>query len=358
VFRLLALLAVVVATTAAPAPAFAAPAAAAVFTVYLSPTGSDGNDGLTAATAVRTLARAHQVLVAQRPTVDVEVRIAQGTYVAAQTSWSFYVPGHFVSFMPIDYEIGESRDGIAGLPVLRSNGSAGWWLTARLPGGHTGGDTNLRFYYLQVEGYSTGGLHINGGTQINAQGISVPSTTGANHNTLYGMVFQKLGSKHNASGFGYGAVDLVNSSDNFIRNNHFRNNENTGGDAGLIHGIYLAHWSKRNTIAANRFSFISGGPMRTRNDSNDNDIYANTFERTGTAAYSEWFCDAACVSANPGHGRECASHGNVFHDNAVVSSYSGGTLGTWTLTPPGIDLTGGAGCDNEAQKRLRTYGNT
>ena len=98
--------------------------------------------------------------------------------------------------------------------------------------------------------------------------------------------------------------------------------------------------------------------MRTRNDSNDNDIYANTFERTGTAAYSEWFCDAACVAANPGHGRECASHGNVFHENAVVSSYSGGTLSTWTLTPPGIDLTGGTGCDNEAQKRLRTYGNT
>jgi len=352
----LALMVLATITPAASSASFAA--VPTVFTVYMSPSGADTNDGLSAASAVHTLTRVHQVLVAERPAVDVEVRISQGTYVAPQTTWSFYVPGRFVSFMPIDYEIGESRDGIAGLPVLRSNGTAGWWMAARLPSGHPGGDTNLRFYYLQVEGYSTGGLYINGGTQTNAQGITVPSTAGANHNTLYGMVFQNLGSTHNASGFGYGAVDLVNSSDNFIRNNHFRYNENTGPNAGLIHGIYLAHWSKRNIIASNRFSFISGGPMRTRNDSNGNDIYTNTFERAGGAAYSEWFCDAACVAANPGHGRECASHGNVFHENAVVSSYSGGAPNTWTLAPPGIDLTGGAGCDNEAQKRLRTYGNT
>jgi hypothetical protein len=343
---------------AALAPAALTEAAPTEFTVYMSPSGADTNDGLTAGSAVRTLTRVHQILVAERPGVDVVVRINQGTYVAPQTTWSFYVPGHFVSFMPIDYSIGESRDGIAGLPVLRGNGTAGWWLSARLPSGHAGGDTSLRFYYLQVEGYSTGGLYINGGTQTDTQGLTVPSTAGANRNTMYGMVFQNLGSRHNPAGFGYGALDLVNSSDNFIRNNHFRHNENVGADAGLIHGVYLAHWSNRNTIASNRFSFISGAPMRTRNDSDNNDIYANTFERAGTAAYSEWFCDAACVAANPGHGRECASHGNVFHDNSLLSSYSGGALSTWTLTPPGLDLTGGAGCDNEAQKRLRTYGNT
>lgn len=353
--RLMALAMVVVAVILRATLTEAAPT---VFTVYMSPSGVDTNDGHTPGSAVRTLARVQQVLAAERPRSDVEVRINQGTYVAPETAWSFYVTGHSVSFMPIDYEVGESRDGIAGLPVLRSSGTAGWWLSARLPSGHGGGDTNLRFYYLQVEGYSTGGLYIGGGYSTNAQGISVPSTAGANHNTLYGMVFQNLGSKYNPSGLGYGAVDLVNSSDNSIRNNHFRSNENNGPDAALIHGIYLAHWSKRNTIASNRFSFITGGPMRTRNDSNDNDIYANTFERTGGAAYSEWFCDAACSASNPGQGRECASHGNFFHNNSLVSSYSGNALTVWALTPAGIDTTGGAGCDNQGQKRLRTDGNT
>jgi hypothetical protein len=56
------------------------PAAAAdpVFTVYMSPSGSDTADGLTPAAAVRTIVRVHQVLVAQKPTTDVEVRIQQG----------------------------------------------------------------------------------------------------------------------------------------------------------------------------------------------------------------------------------------------------------------------------------------
>lgn len=122
--------------------------------------------------------------------------------------------------------------------------------------------------------------------------------------------------------------------------------------------MYLAHWSKRNIVAANRFYMVSGGPMRTRNDSNDNDVYSNTFERAGVGAYySKWFCDSGCVADNPGSPRECASHGNVFHENNLVSGYSGGDLSVWALTPPGIDYPGGAGCDNGGQKRLRTWGN-
>ena len=356
--RLLAGAAVALAALALGPPANAA-ADDAAFVVYLDPAGSDANDGLTSTTGVKTLQRAQAILTAAAPQTDVEVRIKQGTYVAPTTNWRFYVAGHTISFMPIDYEYGDGAADIAGRPLFRSDGTAGYWFSGRLPDGHPGGDTNLRFYYLQVERYSMGGLTINGGYEPNSLGVSVPSTAGANHNTFFGMVFQNLGSKHSSAGYAYGGIDLVNSSDNRIQNNHFLHNENTGGAAGLVHGIYLAHWSKRNTVTANRFYYISGEPMRTRNDSNDNDIYGNTFERTGTVSYySEWFCDASCVSENPGHGRECASHGNVFHDNNTISGYSGRDLSWWGLTPGGNTYAGGAGCDNEGQPRIRTYGNT
>lgn len=344
-------------TAAGPATA-ATVTPAAVYTVYVSATGSDANNGLTPATAVKTLKRVEAVLTAAAPQTDVEVRIKQGTYVAPTTTWRFYVPGHTISFMPVDYDPGDTYDDIAGRPVFRGDGSAGYWFSARLPSGHPGGNTNLRFYYLQVERYASGGLQFHGGVTTNSQGITVPATAGVNNNTVYGMLFTHLGSRHAPAGVGYGGLNTWNSSDNLIRNNHFVSHENAGGDAGLIHGIYLAHHSNRNTVTSNRFSLISGGPMRTRNDSNDNVVSGNTFTRTGTVGYSEWFCDSSCVAANPGHARECASHGNVFHDNDLVSSYSGGAIATWALTPAGIDYPGGAGCDNAGQPRLRTWGNT
>lgn len=330
--------------------------AADPFVVYLDPSGSTANDGLTPATAVPTLARAQQILQATQPATDVEIRVASGLYTAGPLTWSFYVAGRTISFLPVGYQPGTSFTGTR--PVFRGNGTAGFWLNARLPSGHAGGNGNLRFYYLQVERYSTGGLYISGGTKIDSAGITVPSTIGLNGNTVYGMVFIRLGSRYAPEAFAYGGVDLVNSSDNTIRNNHFVNNENLSPNAGLIHGVYLAHHSKRNAVAANRFSFISGDPVRTRNDSNDNDIYSNTFERTGVSAfYSEWFCDASCVEQNPGHGRECASHGNVFRENTLVSGYSGGTIPTWKLYPADLNYPGGVGCTNEGQVRLRTWGN-
>lgn len=329
-----------------------------VFRIYLSATGSDAEDGLRPKEAVRTLARVQEVLRAHSPHTDVEIRIKRGVYVAPQTTWDFYIPGRSISFLPADYQYGEAASGIVGRPIFRGDGSRGWWLRAQLPAGHRGGDTGLRFYYLQVERYSSGGLIIHGGITTNRLGLRVPATAGANRNTIYGMLFQQLGSKHADAGFGFGGVDLVNSSRNVIRNNHFRYHENIGADASLIHGVYLAHGSKRNRVTANRFDFISGSLVRTRNDSNGNHIYANTFEGAGPVShYAEWFCDAPCVRSNPGHPRECASHNNHFHHNTILG-FRGVEVSLWTLQPPGPDYAGGRGCDNEGEKRLRTYANS
>jgi hypothetical protein len=328
-----------------------------VFSVYLDPGGSDVADGRTPGTAVKTLNRAQAILTAAAPESEVEVRIGQGRYVAPQVTWRFYVPGHRVSFLPADYEEGDGIGDIAGRPVFESDGSAGYWFTARLPTGHPGGATNLRFVYLQVEDYSSGGLQFYGGIKTNEDGISVPATEGVDGNAVYGMMFRDLGSAHNPASVGYGGINTWNSSGNRIENSHFVANENAGADAGLIHGIYFAHYSQNNVVRGNRFERISGGPMRTRDDSNGND-FGNRFIRAGTAYYSEWFCDSECVADNPGHARECASHANLFHENVLVSGYDGSRLPAWALTPPGIDYAGGTGCGNDGEPRVRTWGNT
>jgi hypothetical protein len=323
------------------------------FQVYLSPTGVDANSGLSVAEPVRTLTRVQEVLRVAAPTTDVEVRIEQGVYVAPPTTWTFLVPGHTVTFLPIDYEHGGGADDIAGRPVFRGDGTSGFWLTAQLPAGHPGGAVGLRFYYLQVDRYDLGGLKLDGGVTT-AEGIRRPATSGHNGNVIIGMYFTRLGSRWAGIAHGYGGVDLVNSRDNLILENHFVRLENTGTGEGLIHGVYLAHHSIANTIRGNRFEMISGDPIRTRNDSNDNEAFRNVFQRSGeTAQYSDWFCDAGCARGNRGS-RECASHGNAFWENEIVSGYSGSAISHWHVAPGDLDYAGGKGCNNDGQPRLRT----
>lgn len=327
-----------------------------VFTVYVGTDGSDANDGSSPSTAVKTLGRVQEVLITADPQTDVEVRIKQGIYIAPTTEWFFYISGHSISFIPIDYEPGDGINDIAGRPVLRGDGTLGYWFSARLPNGYPGGDTNLNFRYLQVERYSTGGLQFYGGTEDNDEGITVPSNGGVNGNIVFGMMFYKLGSKY-ASGEGRGSINTWNSSDNLIQSNHFFRNENVDSELALIHGVYLAHHSNRNVIISNSFNTISGDPIRIRNDSNDNHIFDNDFVLTGLSAYySDWFCDQPCVDSHPGHGRECASHGNAFYDNVLQSGYDGGPpQSVWHLTPSGLEYPGGPGCYNKGQLRLYTH---
>lgn len=335
-------------------------AVASVFTIYMHPDGSDTYDGATPQAAIKTLKRAEEILAANDPNSDVEIRIAQGIYVAPTTVWRYYIPGHSISFIPQDYDPGDGINDIAGRPIFRSDGTIGYWFSARLPKNHPGGDTNLEFRYLQVEKYSAGGIQLYGGVET-VNGITVPATAGVNNNTIFGMKFYKLGSKHNctAGAAGRGAINTWNSSNNLIQYNHFIRNENQSFEVALIHGIYLAHHSNGNEIVSNRFDTISGDPIRTRNDSNNNDIHDNTFVLSGNAAYySEWFCDQDCVDSHPGHGRECASHGNTFFDNYLESGYKGNAQSMWDLAPGGLNYPGGPGCDNENQPRLDTGGNT
>lgn len=326
----------------------------AAFVIYLAPRGANVNDGRTQETAVRTLERVEQI--AATATTDVEVRIAQGTYNIGHTKWDTYIPGHTITFMPVDYQTGEGVDSIADRPVFRGGG-ADWWFEARLPAGHPGGVTGLRFYYLQVEQYARGGILIHGG-YTTVDGMRVPSTTGANGNTFYGMYFRQLGSAWtSAEGFGVGAIDLVNSSDNLIRANHFTYLMNSTPDESHIHGVYAAHGSSRNQIMNNSFRYITGAPVNFRNASNANEVTGGTFQYAGIKSYySEFFCGPTCQITHTGGG-ECPSQNNQFYDNDLISGYHGDDIPLVLLYPADVTHAAAPDAVGACGSRVYVHGN-
>lgn len=372
----MAVTALTVTTTVAEEPGDVATTQGA-FAVYMAPTndgGSDANDGLTPDTPVNTLPRVHDILTAQRPDADVEVRVKQGVYTSKPFhEWRFYVPGHSVSFMPIDYEPGDDAGDIAGLPVFRNaecGGSycGGFWLQPRLPLDtsdplYNGGNSNLRFYYLQVERYSSGGLSIFGNSErdwddeTHDPPLHIKPTEGLNNNLVFGMQFRKLGNKWSGGRWGYGGIVLTNSSNNRIANSHFVNIENTD-HAGNIHGMYVTHHSSGNVIELNKFSYVSGYPVKFRNQSNDNKVEENRIHRAGLISYYRGeFCDTACARQND-ISQQCASWGNRFFYNRLQGNYAGKQPSLWSLSPEGLDNPGGEPCSApDGEQRVHTGGN-
>jgi Periplasmic copper-binding protein (NosD) len=334
-------------------------------TVYLAPAsqgGKDSNTGLTSSSPILTLAHAQQVLTKLNPTGNVTIRIKQGTYVANAITWSFYVPGHTVSFMPANYSGGGRPPG--GDPVFADPASNGThvgqtWFTAVLPAApsplHDGGNTGLRFYYLTIEDY-TQGISFNGqaGHSWHNSTFYIQPSTGVNGNDVSGMTFLDIGDSFAPSQTGYGAILFTDSSDDTISNNTFDDIYNSG-DTDQLHALYITHFSSGNTVDKNLFENTNGEAVKVRDRSNDNDIFSNTFKATGgVSAYLDDFCDQACVNgASPKKYRECASYGNRFADNVIET----GT--TWDLIPPGQTYAGGSPCSiPKGVERLHTAGNT
>lgn len=362
--------AVVAAVLTAPA---AAHADAAVQTIYVNAAGTDAASGATAATAVRTLARVQQLVAAGPADRDVEVRIHAGTYVAAGLTWDTYRPGRTISFMPDDYTIGEGRDGIAALPVFQNapGGAPGHWFYACLPGAGRplteGGTGGLRFYYLQVQRYSSGGLSLDGsagtcgGGYTPSSGPGLPSARGLNGNTVFGMVFTALGNTYSggncAGGFcGYGGVVLTESSGNRIENNHFVDLRNV--EASYIHAVYVTHKSSSNRFTANNVTGVSSDPVKVRDASNFNSFENNRFGANGWPR-----------STTPGvhyleevGASECSSYHNRFAYNDLGTYLTGSTadLPVRHLSPGGDTWPGPAGCPAlpAGETRLIMEGNT
>ena len=341
-----------------------APARPGNVTIYLAPAskgGKDSNTGLTSSSPILTLEHAQQLLTRLNPTGNVTVRITQGTYVADAITWSFYVPGHTISFMPVNYSGGGRPPG--GDPVFVDPTSKGThvgqtWFTAILPPApsplHNGGNTGLRFYYLAIEDY-TQGISFNGqaGHSWHNNTFYVQPSTGVNDNDVSGMTFHDIGDSFAPAQTGYGVILFTDSSHNDIANNTFDDIYNSG-DTDQLHALYITHFSSSNTVDKNLFEDTNGEAVKVRDRSNDNNIFDNTFNATGgVAAYLDDFCDQQCVNgASPKKYRECASYGNRFASNTIDT----GTW--WDLIPSGETNAGGAPCSIPAGNvRLHTAGN-
>jgi hypothetical protein len=348
----------------------AAPAlAATTFNVYLAPASSGGSDtthtGLSRSSPILTLDHAQAVIRAAKPSTDVVVNILQGDYTVGETDWSFYIPGHTISFMADGYVLGGGRPA-AGDPVFTNASTNGaWWFKAGLPAltadtFSNGGTTGLRFYYLRVRDY-TGGISFDGedppGSKSLPPGAIYPKRTlGINGNTVEGMSFEQIGDTFTPAStwWGFGAILLTNSSNNTFDNNTFDQVENTPArGADHIHVFYITHFSSSNSVTRNRITTVTSYAIKVRDRSNYNDIDSNTFNDvggTGTggpSAYRDEFCDKTpCAVAN-NEAWQCASYGNTFSNN-TLGTVLGSTakLPVWTLSPPGQTNAGtpGSGC--------------
>lgn len=289
------------------------------FQVFVATTGNDANDGLTREKSVKTLKRAHDIVASAKPNRKVEVRIAQGTYTGQSMTWKYYHPTYEIALMPVDYN-GGGIDSIAGRPVFdgRHNGQvANNLVTLNAQDGRA---TNVSFLYLQIQGYLLHGIVLFGDRDDLSKGWN-------GGNRVYGCYFTEIGNLVNEGNYGYGAIDLVNSRGNEIRNNHFVDVANRPGWAANMHGVYLAHGSSENVIRSNKFKRISGDPIRVRDGSNSNQVIGNAFEETGSHGYiSDWWCDK---SQNPNCSKEsgeCPSWRNEFRDNELRCGYNGTTI--------------------------------
>lgn len=316
-------------------------------TVWMSVNGNDMAGGLSPDEAVASLERVQEVLFELQPQTDVEVRIGPGVYENVSVSWHWYHPDRTTTFLPADDEYG-GVDDIESRPVFDGNG-AGVFFEFRVSEGEP---TNLVFRYLEILEYQNYGILLAGDRNDPDNGWN-----GAN--TIFGCVFREVGNLGISDEGGYAAVDLVNSNDNLIRNNHFLDLRNSPATAGRLHGVYLAHTSRRNRVEANRFDVVSGDPIRVRDGSDDNVIVDNSFERTGSYFYSDWFCDHANNPNCTKPTAECPSWENEFRNNVLRCDYAGGSGSVFTYYQ-GETYVPEACPDNFTRglARLYTSGNT
>src|SRR5690625_1892099 len=161
--------------------------------VFISPAGDDEADG-SAEQPLRTLTGAVSVL-AQSDVEDATVWVEPGTYYEpAQVSWQ--VPQASVTSRPVDAEDRPAFDG------SQATGGSHYWM-------NTAGGPSLDIEGIEVRNYRTGGIRMD--------------TDG---NVIHDLVFHQIGNRHVPEGPGYGALHMLDSSNNRITDVAFRDLEN------------------------------------------------------------------------------------------------------------------------------------
>jgi hypothetical protein len=189
-------------------------------------------------------------------------------------------------------------------PVFNGQGSD-WLLNFLL---HPGKCTNVTIQGLTIRRY------VMVGVQFSGNAVDPSKWNGCNK--IIGNTFEEIGNLYRTGlcpdCMGYAAIDLQNSDRNIIRNNVLVHLENTPEDASHIHAVYFAHNSSDNIVGNNYISMTSGDPLRVRDGSNDNYIYANYVDRSGKYGFISGCCNSS--------GEEPSS-GNIITYNTVTFPY-------------------------------------
>ncbi|MFE7127035.1 right-handed parallel beta-helix repeat-containing protein [Streptomyces sp. NPDC057617] len=266
--------------TAVPAGAAAGTVTAGTVTVYVDPSAPAGGNGLRRTNAVRTFGEAEKLLRSTRA-VDATILTPGGTYYPdKEIKWTYDPPGGRFTFAAVP--------GTGEVVMDGSRAKAGYYMTISSP------NSSFTVSGKTIKNYTNGGIRVRG-------------MKGPGRVTIKNNLFQHLGNKSNPGGPGYGAVHVTDSARLTITGNRFYNLENTEGP-GEIHGVYLATRTSSTVIRGNRFGYITGDPVRTRNGSNNNTVDGNKFWRSGSyAVFSDW---------RP-QDKEVCGKGNVFKNNQV-----------------------------------------
>lgn len=218
----------------------------------------------------------------------------------------------------------------------KCNPSFSTWFTLRQSNGTK---SNLVFKSLNIRFYEMA-ISFNGDRTL---------FTGFNsHNEISDVLFENIGKDSTA------IVRFVNSRNNVIKDSYFVKGPGTQ----ILHAVYLAHYSSNNKILNNRFEYISGDPIRIRDDSNNNLIDTNIFVRNSNgAAVVTWFCDKALFSDCTKPAAECPSFNNRVVNNTWDRLNFDGTKSKIQPVYDRVKSSGMSGCSKSNLARITTSNN-
>lgn len=291
------------------------------FVIYVDPNasqllGEPEPNGLSPDRAVPSFEAAQEILIDKKAT-NVRVLTRGGVYyLDKEILWTYDPPGGHITFeaepntgevvfngsrmQSLGVDEPADADAVAA-GIVEAEPKKGYCLTV------TASQSGTTISGKTFEYCSVGGIYING------------SSARANNIVIKNNLIRYLGNKHVASfgDMGFGGVHLKYGTGAKITNNKFYYLENTTA-SGNIHGVYMSLSTHSTMISENRFGYISGDPIRTRDNSTKNIVDGNLFWRAGTyATFSDWR-----------YGEEKCGRGNVFQNNKYGKSYYGRIFGS------------------------------
>jgi len=311
-----------------------ADAQTAPYVLYIKNTGSsDGNGGKDQNDSLRTLRKAHQMLVDYPPVTDVDILIGPGTYYCrgmwnavtqVTEHWTFN-NGHTIRIKPLNAVtspaiasaddvnrpifsgLDEEGNFCGGHDAVGNPIGPGVWMALD----HDGKSVKIEISGLKIQKYR-GAIYLTN---------TAPGATSSNSSQdikISNMVFQRIGDFYNNSnGTGYAALLVTKTSGVDIEDNYFDQIRNTASGADLLHAIYFSQFSSNNLINNNVFHGGSGSAIKLTHYSNDNVFTNNSISYFLLAVKDRW-CgsrpengdDKTCIESPAGP--QCPSWNNEF----------------------------------------------